>query len=75
MKLLLDTHAFLWLIDGNPKLGSRASAAINDMQNVLYLSVVSIWELAIKTSLANPQLQLVEPLGEFVERWTQTYGI
>ena len=56
MKLLLDTHTFLWLIDGNPKLGSKASTALNDMQNLLYLSVASIWELAIKTSLVNPQL-------------------
>jgi PIN domain nuclease of toxin-antitoxin system len=75
MKLLLDTHTFLWLVDGNPKLGAAASTAINDMQNLLYLSVVSIWELAIKTSRANPQLQLVDPLDIFVERWTRLYGI
>lgn len=35
MKLLLDTHTFLWLIDGNPKLGSKASTALNDMQNLV----------------------------------------
>lgn len=75
MKLLLDTHTFLWLIDGNPKLGSKASTALNDMQNLLYLSVVSIWELAIKTSRVNPQLQLAAPLDIFVERWTRIYGI
>lgn len=75
MKLLLDTHTFLWLIDGNPKLGSKASTALNDMQNLLYLSVVSIWELAIKTSRVNPQLQLAEPLNTFVEKWTKTCGI
>jgi len=75
MKLLLDTHTFLWLIDGNSRLGSGASTAINDMQNWLYLSVASIWELAIKTSRVNPQLQLAEPLDVFVERWTKAYGI
>ena len=75
MKLLLDTHTFLWLIDGNPKLGSKASTALDDMQNLLYLSVVSIWELAIKTSRVNPQLQLAEPLDVFVGKWTKTYGI
>ena len=53
MKLLLDSHTFLWLIDGNPKLGRGARTALNDMRNLLYLSVVSIWELAIKTSRVN----------------------
>ena len=50
MKLLLDTHTFLWLVDGSPKLSTAASNALADTQNSLYISVASIWELAIKTS-------------------------
>jgi PIN domain nuclease of toxin-antitoxin system len=75
VKLLLDTHAFLWLIEGNEKLGPAASDAISDLSNVVYLSVASIWELSIKTSRANPQLKLAEPLDEYVAKWTRVYGI
>lgn len=75
MKLLLDTHAFLWLIEGNPQLGHAATEAINDDQNTLFLSVASIWELAIKTSGPCPRLRLVDPLEAFVETWTNAYKI
>jgi PIN domain nuclease of toxin-antitoxin system len=52
MKLLLDTHAFLWLVDGSPRLSKAAEAALADPANELFLSTASVWELAIKT--ANP---------------------
>ena len=46
--LLLDTHAFIWWIDGNPKLGKAAIKAISDTTVKVYVSVASIWEMAIK---------------------------
>ena len=48
MKLLLDTHTFLWLVEGSPKLSATAAASIADPVNELFLSVASVWELAIK---------------------------
>ena len=48
MKLLLDTHTFLWLVEGSPNLSASASTALSDPANELSLSVASIWELAIK---------------------------
>ncbi|MET0097084.1 type II toxin-antitoxin system VapC family toxin, partial [Limnospira platensis] len=51
MRLLLDTHIFIWLIDGNPKLSQTARQAIEDESNTLHLSIVSLWEITIKTSL------------------------
>lgn len=42
MKLLLDTHAFLWLVDGNPNLSTTAQAAFSDPANALFLSVASV---------------------------------
>ena len=48
MNLLLDTHTFLWLVEGNPNLSAAAQAALTDPANELYLSVASVWELAIK---------------------------
>lgn len=48
MKLLLDTHIFLWLIDDDKRLSKQYRQAIQDPNNEKFLSVVSIWECAIK---------------------------
>lgn len=48
MKLLLDTHIFLWLIDNNLRLSNRFREAIQDPDNQKFLSVVSVWECVIK---------------------------
>ena|SRR6476620_3437203 len=50
MKLLLDTHTFLWWTTEDPQLSSHASELIADGHNELFLSVVSIWEISIKTA-------------------------
>ncbi len=51
MKLLLDTHAFLWFIVGSPKLSKNARLLIEDLSNEKFVSVASLWEIAIKVSL------------------------
>jgi len=51
MKLLLDTHIFLWLITNDPQLSGKARFAIEDGNNDVFLSVVSVWEIAIKYKL------------------------
>jgi len=48
MKLLLDTHIFLWLINDNPRLSDNYRQAIHNPNNEKFLSVVSIWECVIK---------------------------
>jgi PIN domain nuclease of toxin-antitoxin system len=73
MKLLLDTHTFLWLIEGSRNLSAKASTALADPANELFLSVGSIWELAIK--IANKKLSLTDPLDAFVARWTVSYQL
>lgn len=75
MKLLLDTHAFLWLIDGHPNLSTPAQVALGDPANALFLSVASVWELAIKTGRINPQLKLSAPLDEYLAQWTAAYQV
>lgn len=48
MKLLLDTHALLWW-DGKPELlGEAVRAAMRDSNNTVFVSVASLWEIAIK---------------------------
>lgn len=51
MKLLLDTHTFLWFIEGNSKLSLTARLLIDDLANNKFVSVVSLWEIAIKFGL------------------------
>lgn len=48
MKLLLDTHIFLWYISGNSKLNQSWKVQIQDPANEVYLSVASVWETTIK---------------------------
>lgn len=73
MKLLLDTHTFLWLVDGNSSLSVKAQTALADPLNPLFLSVASVWEMAIK--VGNGKLRLSEPLDDFVGNWTGTYQL
>ena len=58
MRLLLDSHAFLWLwfCEGNPNLSAAARAAIEDAANQSFISHASAWEIAIKVSLNKLQL-------------------
>ncbi len=50
MKLLLDTHVFLWFIDDSPALSTRGKALL-EADNELFLSVGSLWEIAVKLRL------------------------
>jgi len=51
MNYLLDTHTALWLFEGNEKLPRRVQDIIIDVENKIYISIVSAWEVAIKVSL------------------------
>jgi len=51
MKLLIDTHTALWLFNEHENLSTTAKEYIRDEENELYISIVSIWEIAIKHSL------------------------
>jgi PIN domain nuclease of toxin-antitoxin system len=51
MKLLLDTHALIWFISGDNRLGEQAKEAFLNSDNKLYFSKASLWEMTIKISL------------------------
>ena len=51
MNLLLDTHIALWAVEDNPRLSQAARTLILDPSATLYVSVVSLWEIAIKHAL------------------------
>ncbi len=48
MKLLLDTHTLLWWINDDPRLDVSVIDAINSDENDVWVSIVSLWEIAVK---------------------------
>jgi len=59
LRLLVDTHTFLWWRGDDARLGEAERQAIRDGQNDVFLSAASIWEIAIKHSLG--RLEIPEP--------------
>ena len=59
MDLLLDTHAFIWFVEGSSELSLVSKNAILDQENVKYVSIVSLWEMSIK--VAQGKLDLKSP--------------
>ncbi|MBW1785483.1 MAG: type II toxin-antitoxin system VapC family toxin [Deltaproteobacteria bacterium] len=51
MKVLLDTHAFLWLLSGDHRLSEKARKTFLNSGNELFFSAASLWEMCIKISL------------------------
>lgn len=66
MRLLLDTHALFWFVTADPQLSPIARQAIADPNNEKLVSLVSVWEIAIKHSLGRLNLQMSLP--DFVRR-------
>lgn len=66
MRLLIDTHAFLWFITDSPRLSPTAKDLMGDIENDRIISVASLWEIAIKNSLG--KLELKEPFENFMPR-------
>jgi len=58
MRLLIDTHVFLWWVEGNRVLPARARNAIADQDHECLVSLASVWELAIKASLGKLKLSM-----------------
>ena len=65
MKLLLDTHIFIWWADQPERLSPAALSALEDEANELVLSVASVWEMQIKVQLGKLKLSL--PLKELLK--------
>jgi PIN domain nuclease of toxin-antitoxin system len=58
MSYLLDTHTFLWFIEGSSNLSKKARSVIENSQNKNYISIASIWEMAIKLSIGRLKLDV-----------------
>ena len=73
MRCLLDTHTFLWWDVEPDKLSPRVLSLLEDRTNLLFLSMVSVWEMQIKMQLG--KLHLQRSLGETVRSQGSRNGI
>ncbi len=72
MNLLLDTHTLLWFIAGNSSLSASARTLIEDAENDKFVSIVSIWETAIKISTG--KMSLSSPFDTLFPRQLEING-
>jgi PIN domain nuclease of toxin-antitoxin system len=70
MRLLLDTHTFLWFIEGSSNLSDTVKNLIEDQGNQRFLSIASLWEISIKVSI--DKLKLDMTITELLKQ--QVYG-
>jgi len=68
MDLILDTHTFIWFVNGDKNLTTKAREAIENPSNFSHISIASLWEMAIKISLG--KLEITYP---FEQALTQIY--
>ena len=68
MRVLLDTHTFIWFYTGDERLSSTAKTLIIDRGNECFLSIASIWEVSIKASIGKLELRIdFKQLSEFMK--------
>ena len=72
MRLLLDTHALLWAVSGDAALSRKAAAAIADLENEIYVSAASVWEIA--TKFRNGKLPNADPFVHAMAESLQRLG-
>jgi len=65
MKLLLDTHTFIWFVEDDKQLPVKAKRLIENSENEIFLSIASLWEIAIKLQLK--KLELSQPIEKVME--------
>lgn len=72
MKLLLDTCTFLWAVSDPARLSPRAAQLIMALENEVYVSAASAWEIAIKTGIG--RMALRDPADRFVREQREAAG-
>ncbi|MCI0336415.1 MAG: type II toxin-antitoxin system VapC family toxin [Acidobacteria bacterium] len=73
MKLLLDTHTFIWWTIQKASLSALALAVMQDPQNQLLLSIASLWEMQLKMQLGKLHFNL--PLSQLIEDQQRINGL
>lgn len=73
MKLLLDTHIFIWSDEEPERIPQTQLAALGDKANDLVLSVASVWEMQIKTQIGKLRLRM--PLEKIIDEYQRANGL
>ncbi len=73
MKLLVDTHCWLWWFANDARLGAEARALLEDGENTVFFSAASSWEIAIKSGLG--KLELPEAPERYVPKRLAEQGM
>lgn len=66
MNNLLDTHTLIWFIEGDSQLSEKAKTSIEKNEEINFLSIASLWEIAIKISIG--KLELKTPFSKISEQ-------
>jgi len=66
MRLLIDTHILIWFLEGNKLLSKSCRQIIANPQNDIFVSIASLWEMAIKISIG--KLTLAKPLVDVIKQ-------
>ena len=69
-KFLIDTHTFIWIIEDDLKLPESSKILIDDLNNDIFISIASLWEMAIKISIGKLKLSgvLAQAIDELYVR-------
>ncbi|MDM8567734.1 type II toxin-antitoxin system VapC family toxin [Candidatus Halobeggiatoa sp. HSG11] len=71
--VLLDTCTFLWIVANAPELSKDAKAIFCDVENQVYLSAISVWEIAVKNMIG--KLPLPDTVDVFVREQRESHKI
>jgi len=66
VKLLLDTHSLIWFFSGEPKLSNTARIYVEEVKHQKFISLATVWEMAIKQS--KKKLDLALPLEDYIQQ-------
>jgi len=67
MKILLDTHAFIWFVENDSNLTLTSKNIIQDESNIIFLSIISLWEIVIKINLKKLEIsQSIEKIFDLI---------
>ena len=71
MRFLIDTHVLIWYLEDSPQLTSTAAEILEDTRHDLYVSIVSLWEIAIKSGIGKLKLKIeFHDLKKLLERFS-----
>ena len=73
MKILVDTHIFLWYLSGDPRLSKHQRKVWETSSSEKLLSIVSVWEMAVKVAIG--KLGLSMPLEDFIRKHVEREGL